>query len=195
MVYARSHQRPTALLAWFVAVAVSTATVGCGRSDSRVVGLIYLPQGSVGLQTQRQVEAVVHHLANDRFRGPPDTIDGMVYVLGSNATTSRYLLLLPYGDREQSMVNDTAVAYGLTLRDSSWTFSQKYQVPLGVGREIHILEAVDTDGDGIAEALLCVRTNTGDRSILTLTFEGTELRRKEQSLYSSARCPPGEVLP
>jgi hypothetical protein len=118
-----------------------------------------------------------------------------VYALASDGTASRYLLLLPYGDREQSMVNDTAVAYGLTFRNSSWVVSRKYAVPLGAGREIHILEAADTDGDGILEALLCLRTNTGDRSILALALDGTELRQQEQSLYTSARCPPGEVLP
>jgi hypothetical protein len=165
------------------------------RSGDSVTGLVFLPEGTINQEMQRQIQSAVHRLAKDRFRGPADTVDGMVYAVGSSATAKRYLLLLPYGDREQSMVNDTAIAYGLTLLDSSWTVSGKYAVALGVDREIHILEAADIDGDTFAEVLLCVRTKTGDRSVLALAFKGTELTEKSQSMYTPAMCPPGETLP
>jgi hypothetical protein len=182
----------TASLGTFVAAVMLAGGLACKQADQHVVGLLYIPRGSVPPPEQAQVRRAVHRLALERFKGSPDTVRGKVFAFGLTGAASqarRYLLVLPYGDRESSFVNDTASFYVITLTGEGAAVSQKYTIPLGSGRMLAMVKVAGLGGDSVPEVRGCVAGVRGRTSVFALTFANGALKPQPSPRLRREDCP------
>lgn len=186
------------LCATFIGVTtVQCRSEGHSEQETRIVGLLYLPDSNVSPAVERGIERAVSLLARRSFRPPLDTVNGLVYPFGDTSAVGadkRYLLALPFGDRERGLFNDTAAIYVLTVSEST-SASNKYAIPLGPGEEMRVVHTGDVNGDGATEAIVCVLSNSGAASVIALTFGGGLLRAIQQDAYRSEQCPQRDIVP
>lgn len=187
-----------ALTPGYASLVAAATILSCQAPEQRIVGLA-LPHNPTDSSNGANVQRAVRRLAKERFRASPDTEHGVVYLFNPAQTLAgdsirRYLLVLPYGDRELSAINDTATVYLLTLHGASSASSRKYSVPLGTGRDLVILAVADVDDDGEPEAMMCVRDNVGGRTLIALAALNGELVPTLQTRYGSEDCPFGGVV-
>lgn len=170
---------------------------GCRDAPGRVVGLLYLPEGAIPAAQQSRIEQGVRVLAESKFQGTPDTVDATVYAIPTTPASgdaSRYLVVLPFGDREVSRYNDTATAYVLTVAGRDATTSEKVAIGLGDGAELYVLPVQRDPSNADPEVVMCVLKNDVAPSQIVFTVAEHGLVRSEAPSQVPRECPRGGAL-
>ena len=179
------------LVACVVAFVLVTG-LACKQGDLRVVGLQFYPKGRVPAEDQERLVSTVRHLAVERFRGSPDTVHGKLFAFGATGSAQgakRYLLVLPYGDRESSAVNDTAAFYVITLSSGGPSVSPKYVIRRGRGGTLAIVRVSGLAEDTAPRLEGCIIGVNGRSSVFALTLAGGALKREPRAAISTRDCP------
>lgn len=195
----------------FIAALLAAGLLSCRQSDRsrgaapelrsasepESVGLLFLPRAQVPLREQQAVRRAVYRLAQERFRGSPDTVDGHVYDFGESETSEakRYLLVLPYGDREISVLNDTAALYVLAVSDSAWSVSKKYSIVVAAPGELRVVRIAGLEKGQVPQVFGCVVSSEREPSVFALSYGDSVLKPTASTSFGARDCPVTDALP
>jgi hypothetical protein len=158
-----------------------------------LVGLVFHPDSGFSEQEREQLRRAVREVAAARFVGSSDTVDGHIQRLvlresGELDSTTRYILLLPFGDRERPIPRDSAAVYVIWRNGLEWRSTDKLAIALGPGQSLHLGRSESREQVRTGTVVICVQDNFAPTGEVSITFRDDSLTSVRSARSTAPEC-------